>query len=60
MESKFGEFFFQQNIFPEAGTIYDYVFIKQGNGSWSRWLDTIDKHSLTIPADAKVSETNNF
>ena len=46
--------FFQQNLFPEAGTIYDYVFIKNGNGSWSRWLDTLDKNSFNIPAEAKV------
>lgn len=46
----------KQNIFPDAGAIYDYTFIKQGNGSWSRWFDTLDKSVLVIPDDAKASE----
>ncbi|XP_057310450.1 dynein axonemal heavy chain 3-like isoform X2 [Hydractinia symbiolongicarpus] len=46
----------KHNLFPEAGMIYDYVFVKHANGSWSRWLDTINKSSLVISKNAKVNE----
>eukprot|EP00795_Rhopilema_esculentum_P009610 gene9610-17369_t len=46
----------KQNIFPEAGSVYDYVFVKAANGSWARWIDTIDKSLLHIDKNAKVSE----
>ena len=51
-------FLFSKNIFPEAGTVYDYMFVKQASGSWARWIDTIDKSKFTIPANAKVSAAN--
>ena len=47
-------FYFQQNLFPEAGLIYDYVFVKQASGVWSKWIDTVDKDEMTIKKDAKV------
>ena len=45
----------QQNVFPEAGSVYEYTFVKAASGSWSRWIDTIDKRLLHIDKNAKVS-----
>ncbi|XP_065680811.1 dynein axonemal heavy chain 3 isoform X1 [Hydra vulgaris] len=46
----------KSNLIPDAGLVYDYVFVKQGNGSWLRWMETVDKNSLVIPQTAQVSE----
>lgn len=46
-------FFNQQNVFPDRGTVYDYYFVKQANGSWNNWLELSDKKAV-IPKDAKV------
>ena len=42
-------------MIPERGIIYDFCFEKKGTGTWVEWLDTIDKSSMAIPADAKVN-----
>ena len=47
---------FQSNIFPERGTIYDFCFKKEASGSWIDWMDTIDKESMKMPANAKVTD----
>ena len=46
----------KNNIFPERETVYDYCFEKKGGGNWIHWLDTMDKSSSQIPANAKASE----
>ncbi|XP_033740540.1 dynein heavy chain 3, axonemal-like isoform X1 [Pecten maximus] len=46
----------KSNMIPEKATIYDFSFEKKGGGNWIDWLDTIDRASMTIPNDAKVSE----
>ena len=44
----------QQNVFPDRGTVYDFYFVKQASGSWSNWIDRVDKAKNVIPKDAKV------
>eukprot|EP00794_Sanderia_malayensis_P008808 gene8808-9750_t len=46
----------KQNLFPESGSVFDYTFVKHASGSWSRWIDILDKSSLHIDKNAKVSE----
>ncbi|XP_031567893.1 dynein heavy chain 3, axonemal-like [Actinia tenebrosa] len=46
----------KQNVFPDRGTVYDYYFVKQANGSWNNWIELTDKGKTPIPKDAKVSE----
>ena len=45
---------FQQNVFPDRGTVYDHYFVKQSNGSWASWIDKIDRNKIAIAKDAKV------
>ena len=47
-------FLLQQNVFPDRGTVYDFFFVKQTNGSWNNWIDMVDKVKNAIPKDAKV------
>jgi hypothetical protein len=49
---------FQQNVFPDPGTVYDYYFVKQASGSWGEWMDYVDKKKLEIPKNAKVVYCN--
>lgn len=30
----------KQQLFPDRGTIYDWVYDKRNNGSWISWMDT--------------------
>ena len=46
---------FQNNSFPERNTVYDFCFEKKASGSWIEWMDTIDKSSLVISPEAKVT-----
>ena len=50
----FSRLSFQQNVFPDPGTVYDYYFVKQASGSWGKWMDYMDKNKLEIPKNAKV------
>jgi len=45
---------FQSNTIPERGTIYDFCFEKKASGQWIDWMDTLEKGSLNVAADAKV------
>ena len=51
---------FQNNVFPERNTVYDFCFEKKASGHWIDWMDTIDKASAGIPKDAKVSRNIHF
>lgn len=52
-------FLFQQNVFPDQGSVYDYFFVKQASGSWGKWMDYVDKKKLGILKDAKVYHVGN-
>ncbi|XP_013383060.1 dynein heavy chain 7, axonemal-like [Lingula anatina] len=41
--------------FPKEGTIYDYKFLKEGNGKWQKW-DLDIKDAPPIPKDALFNE----
>jgi len=32
----------KSHLFPEIGTVYDYVYDKKNNGSWVLWSEKID------------------
>lgn len=48
-------YLFQQNVFPDRGTVYDFYFVKQASGSWNNWIERVDKAKNVIPKDAKVN-----
>ncbi|NXI39314.1 DYH7 protein, partial [Galbula dea] len=41
--------------FPAEGTIYDYRFVKKGEGIWEPWVETL-KSALPIPKDMMFNE----
>lgn len=43
----------KNHLFPETGTVYDYVYDKKNNGSWILWSEKIDLKR--IPPDTKVN-----
>ncbi|XP_052264555.1 dynein axonemal heavy chain 3-like isoform X1 [Dreissena polymorpha] len=46
----------KSNTIPERGTIYDFSFEKKGSGQWIDWMDTLDRSTLSLAADAKISD----
>ncbi|XP_018046945.1 PREDICTED: dynein heavy chain 3, axonemal [Atta colombica] len=44
----------KQQIFPDRGTVYDWIYDKRNNGCWISWMDTMQQAPL--PATAKASE----
>ncbi|CAG0885871.1 unnamed protein product [Darwinula stevensoni] len=46
----------RQQLIPDGGTVYDYVFDRKDMGHWMPWMETMDKKALHIPPNAKVSE----
>lgn len=42
----------KNQLFPDNGTIYDYVYDKKNNGTWILWSEKLDLKR--IPPDAKV------
>ncbi|CAG0920877.1 unnamed protein product [Notodromas monacha] len=46
----------RNQLFPETGTVFDFVFERKDAGHWVGWIDTVNKKSLQIPPNAKVSE----
>lgn len=38
----------KNQLFPERGTIFDWVFDKKNNGSWISWLDTMAQVNKTM------------
>ena len=45
---------FQSNSFPERNLVYDFCFEKRASGNWIDWMDTLDKSTMGVPADATV------
>ncbi|KAL6443837.1 hypothetical protein ACFW04_001708 [Cataglyphis niger] len=44
----------KQQIFPDKGTVYDWIYDKRNNGCWISWMDIIQQAPLS--PTAKVSE----
>ena len=42
----------KQNNFPERGTVFDFCFLKQGNGLWENWASLIEN----VEFPARLSE----
>lgn len=43
----------KNHLYPDTGTVYDYVYDKKNNGSWILWSEKLDLKR--IPPDARVS-----
>ncbi|CAD5122382.1 DgyrCDS10813 [Dimorphilus gyrociliatus] len=43
----------KSNAFPERSSVYDFCFLKKGSGGWIDWMETIDKESTELAANAK-------
>lgn len=33
----------KQQLFPDRGTVFDWVYDKRNNGSWISWMDTMSQ-----------------
>ncbi|KAG5305945.1 DYH3 protein, partial [Pseudoatta argentina] len=44
----------KQQIFPDKGTVYDWIYDKRNNGCWISWMDITQQ--VPLPATAKASE----
>lgn len=44
----------KHQLFPEKGTVFEFVYDKKNNGTWVSWLDILDKAAGNYPATAKV------
>lgn len=42
----------KNHLFPDNGTIYDYVYDKRNNGTWIQWSEKLDY--IRIPPESKV------
>jgi dynein heavy chain len=45
----------RNQLFPETGTVFDFVFERKDSGHWVTWMDIVNKKSLQIAPNAKVS-----
>ncbi|XP_071052042.1 dynein axonemal heavy chain 3 isoform X2 [Onthophagus taurus] len=45
----------KNQLHPERGLIFDYVYDKRNNGTWVVWADTLDQKQV-IPPTANVNE----
>lgn len=43
----------KNQLFPDKGTVFDWVYDKRNNGTWMSWVDLVDKQQQ-IPSTAKV------
>ncbi|XP_020300595.1 dynein heavy chain 3, axonemal isoform X2 [Pseudomyrmex gracilis] len=44
----------KQQLFPDKGTVFDWIYDKRNNGCWISWMDTIKQ--ATLPTTTKASE----
>ncbi|EZA46954.1 Dynein heavy chain 3, axonemal [Ooceraea biroi] len=44
----------KQQLFPDKGTVYDWIYDKRNNGCWISWIDIMQQAPL--PATVKASE----
>ncbi|RZF36882.1 hypothetical protein LSTR_LSTR004570 [Laodelphax striatellus] len=44
----------KHQLFPDRGTVWDWMFTKKNNGTWSLWIDTVEK--VPIAPNVKISE----
>lgn len=42
----------KHQLFPEKGTVWDWIFTKKNNGSWVAWMELTEK--IPTPQNAKV------
>lgn len=48
----------KQQLFPERGNVFEYIYDKKNNGTWIPWIETIEK-TQNIPANVKVMRLLN-
>ncbi|XP_053593796.1 dynein axonemal heavy chain 3 [Microplitis demolitor] len=44
----------KQQIFPDRGSIYEWIYDKRNNGTWISWIDL--NTAVPLPADTAVNE----
>lgn len=44
----------KNHLFPDNGTVYDFIYDKTNNGSWIQWSEKLDLRR--IPPDARVNK----
>ncbi|XP_075210784.1 dynein heavy chain 3, axonemal [Lycorma delicatula] len=44
----------KHQLFPEKGTVWDWIFTNKNNGSWAPWMEIVEK--VPTPQNAKVGE----
>lgn len=47
----------KNQLFPEKGTVFDYICDKRNN-QWVFWIDIVDREHSKISSSAKVSDNN--
>ncbi|XP_054256854.1 dynein axonemal heavy chain 3 [Macrosteles quadrilineatus] len=45
----------KHQLFPEKGTVWDWIYDKKNNGCWISWMETVDKVQPLSPT-AKVTD----
>lgn len=43
----------KNQLYPERGTVFEWIYDKKNNGTWITWVDTVEK-TQQIPANTKV------
>lgn len=46
----------KNQLFPDKGTVFDFVYDKKNNGTWIQWIDYAEKGAGQYPPTAKVGE----
>lgn len=47
----------KNQLFPDKGTVFDFVYDKKNNGTWIQWIDYAEKGAGQYPPTAKVCST---
>lgn len=48
----------KSNLFPELGTVYDYVYDKKNYGSWILWSEKLDMKRIPPDSKVKINQLN--
>lgn len=50
----------KQQLFPDKGTVYDWIYDKRNNGCWIAWMDTTLQVFAISSSDLYATPTNIF
>jgi hypothetical protein len=46
----------RNQLFPERGLVFEWIYDKKNNGTWIPWTDIVDKAQIQLAPTAKVSQ----